>query len=53
MPRNQSPLPPAARQAQPRAGVPLPAPIRNRLAQSGHVSSAEVKPQQSAAAVRR
>lgn len=43
MPRNPSPLPHSSQHAKPQTDAALPAPIRNRLAQSGHVSSPEVK----------
>lgn len=53
MPRNPSPLPHSSKQAKPQSDAVLPAPIRNRLAQSGHVSSTEVKQPQLASPSRR
>lgn len=43
MPRNPSPLPSSPQHAKPLPEAALPAPIRNRLAQSGYVSSADAK----------
>lgn len=43
MPRHQPPMPVSSQQAKHPSEAALPAPIRNRLAQSGRVSSSEVK----------
>jgi len=53
MPRNPSPLPLSSQHPKPLSEAALPAPIRNRLAQSGHVSSAEAKQPQLVSPVRR
>ncbi len=53
MPRHQSPMPLSSQQAKHLSEAALPAPIRNRLAQSGRVSSSEVKQPPVASPVRR